>query len=393
MGQPLVLGVVDIGKMMSFKILNIVALATIVVAVSLVSSPFEGLLMVKGIERININLNDNRSSFLINIQYKNLDDNWLALYFTTSYRYYSIGDVTVGDITARLPSHCNTRFVSAYYTTKPQGTPRYLHVYDYYPGAITVSKYMKPEGGDAYLNYDSSIYMIPVPTGNQPIIKSTIREILFKDVEYVYKAKFVGRDGKIHYEVRFCPTAIIEDIEVGESSLLPPMSRAAYTIRALEVPQYKLIKIAVFSNSADDPKIHKEFYMKTDEMDKEYSKEEGFEKLMKEKDIAGTTSSQLFTLSRISIPSRTAVPYNYRDENKMLHMFSAAVGSWEYMIVNADMNNVIGSVNKDGVNVLPPNTAAVERVLLSWRKTSEKTYSELYICTKTDQGYEYIQLK
>lgn len=390
--SPFVYGTFDVGRTHAFRLLNIITAMTLVTAFVLVCTPYEGLLLAKGIETININLNEPRISHLVHLKYKNLTNSGMALYFQALTSNYSIGDITMGDMTVKASSHCVSRAVAAYNESKTFQTPKFVNVFDFFPGAIRNSRYVRSEKGNEYFNYDSSVYLMPVPTQIEPVVKASIKDLLYTDIEYVYRASFIGAGGKIIHEVKFFHAAIIEEIKVGDEVLIPRTEKGGVTIMVVEVPQHKVMKMVITPNSSVNVAVEKEYYVDTENWDKIYINASGLERLIRLKNIPSASVPHLFVLTRINLPARVSVNYvNKVEDNPLLNTFSADVGSLTYTIIAADMNYIIGQIAQNK-NFIAADTAAVERVIMGWRQVNVVEYDHLYVCTKNDLTYDCRQL-
>ncbi|KAK1934009.1 hypothetical protein X943_000524 [Babesia divergens] len=387
-------GIVNVSKMRSFRVLNLVAFITVTISLIVVFIPFEGLRVKRDIDRISINLNDGLIPYLVKLAPKKIDENHTALYLSTTFANQSIGDVTFGDKTVELPSYCKIRFVAVYIDTNAMKTPRFVNIYDFFVGAIKVAKYVRSDSNpEKYDNFDSSTYLIPLPVTSTIKLKAKVYELLYGDIEHVFRASFVGSNGKTLHEVFTSTNVEVEEIQIGQEKVVIPTSAKSIVLRAIESSAQNIIQIALFSSEGQEKLDGKDFYVHKDDWSKAYVNEAGLKDMLKEYNIAVKSENDLFTLNRIIISDGLTLPaQNIHEPSLLTSSHDEVVDGWTYKIFFGDLHHILGHLNINGAS-FNSSPAAVDRVVILYNKNDSKDPPQGFVCTKHDGNYLYEKIK
>ncbi|ORM41389.1 uncharacterized protein BXIN_2495 [Babesia sp. Xinjiang] len=380
---------VDVSRMKSFYILNVVTFATVAIGLILVLIPFPALRVQRGIERININLNERAVPYLVKVEMKDDKDTGVGIFLSTRFSHHVLGDVAVGNITIPDSIYCKNRLVAAYYASKPITVPRFLNVYDVFPGAIVVGRYMPSESQpNEYLRYDGSIYLVPHAVPQDLHLDVDLRDLFYEDIEHVFRTYFVDTTGKIVTDVKAAVAVSHLTIKIGGTPTPFQNSDPRYGFRSIELPDLNITKIMIRSVVSEKVVEHV-YYVHTSNWMVVYIGRQGLSELLTHHRLTLDMKSDPFAINRITVTHREEVPFLWGTEtDTRLSHHMVDIEGWRYHIVFADWWHIVGSITLKG-GTLHGDSTATDRIVVFYRANGEDPQLEALVCTKHDRDYSW----
>nr|BAN65950.1 hypothetical protein [Babesia bovis] len=380
--QPLL-----VSKLKTFWILNGVTFLSILIALSLVFIPFPGLRVNRGLERININLNNHTVPFLVDVNIKDDHQFGLAVYLSTKLSHHLIANIAVGSNVIPVTPLSQHRFLAAYYTKKPLTSPRVLNVFDFLSGAIIVGKYMQSDSNPGeYKKFDSSIYLIPHNSSRNTDIVVDLYELFHKDIDNVFQTSFVDSTGKIVHDVRVALGVHQITINIAGIPKIFVDPGDSFSLRLIELPGLQIAKVTLRA-LVSDKFVDNIYYIHNSNWKTVYIESNGLAELFSEHHIHVKANVDLFNINRITLPNRVEVSFQTdQDPPQGIFYHMAEVDGSNYHIIFGDWWYILGDVTLGG-KTIPKDNSASDRVLVLYEDVNNVGKGKAVLYTKKDNIY------